>query len=368
MPQLSVRTVPSQDSVFVINPVKLFCIAVEELKVSKQTRLTLPNKTWRNKAEAPAIDTFDDAELPAHYNSTYLTFIARDPYCIHAYWEIAPERLENLLVKLAKNQQAYAYVLRLYDVTRIEFDGNNANHCFDVEIDLLSKHHYVDLWCDNVSYCGEIGLLNANGDFVAITRSNFVTTPPASLATDSDVLWGELPADATPESQMIVQTSSLCSSNDEADSATVQTPDGLFQASVNTEGPVSIDWPVESSQWVTMGNEPELAATLPCGEFDSENTDFIGPSVIPVQPSFSPLPKGKLDTLDKEQFNKPDIQVYREQFLAILHSLILNQTLLYRPPMPSVSPNNDKKPSTPQQAKLAFGGSSDVFYSRDINK
>ncbi len=353
MSPLSVRTLLSQDNAFVIDFVDLFCIAVEELKVSKQRCLTLPNKSWRNKAKVPVIDTFDDTELPIHYHSTYLAFIARDPYCIHAYWEIAPEQLESLLVTLAKKQQAHGYVLRLYDVTHIEFDGNNANHCFDVKIDLLRQHHYVDLWCDNVSYCGEIGLLNANGDFLAIARSNFVTTPRASLATDRDILWGELPPNATPQSQMIVQASFLSRSNgDEAASRAVQTPDESLQASAATEGLASIDWRVTA-----MGNEPELAALLPGDEFDSQKTNFISPPVIPVPPLFSPLPQGKLD-----------IQVCREQFLAVLHALIRNQALPYRPLMPSVLPHAGEKPSVSQQSKLTFGGASDVFYSRGTNK
>ncbi len=155
----------------------------------------------RRPAAYPASSTrrrrpFVDADtLPASYNTTQVTLIARDPYWIHAYWDIAPDSVRAAEARLGNGAVGAAFVLRMYDVTAVDFDGSNANHWFDVEVGAEARDWYVNLWCDNVAYCAEIGLRASDGRFCALARSNVVMTPRASASPRTDLIWMEVRPD-----------------------------------------------------------------------------------------------------------------------------------------------------------------------------
>jgi len=136
----------------------------------------------------------EDYALPPVYGKTYCTLIARDPYCIYAYWEIAPAALAELKKKIGRVFARSVYILRLYDVTLIDFDGTNANRTVDIEVGPQADNWYINMWCDNITCCGEIGLRTPMGKFYPLARSNFVTTPRAGTSGRSDVVWMEVKA------------------------------------------------------------------------------------------------------------------------------------------------------------------------------
>ncbi|MFH1245739.1 MAG: DUF4912 domain-containing protein, partial [Candidatus Omnitrophota bacterium] len=131
----------------------------------------------------------DEYSLPEVYNNTKVTLIPRDPYWIHAYWEIAPQALQALRNKFGGEIDSAVYTLRMYDVSCIDFDGNNAHHWFDIDFSPPANNWYVSLWRDHMSYCAEIGLRTYTGKFHVLARSNFVTTPQVSSSARSDVIW-----------------------------------------------------------------------------------------------------------------------------------------------------------------------------------
>ncbi len=134
------------------------------------------------------VDTID---LPSSYNRTQLTLIARDPFWIHAYWEIAEDSFDQVKRKIGQGCDQARLTLRMYDVTLIDFHDNNANHWFDIDVG-YSKSWYVNLWSDSVSYCADIGMKTPDGRFFAIARSNFVTTPRVQMSSRNDMIWMEV--------------------------------------------------------------------------------------------------------------------------------------------------------------------------------
>ncbi len=156
-------------------------------KSSANVRMRLPRKTLPYIPKKDFVDTYD---LPSGYNTTNLTLIPRDSHWIHAYWEIASSSMELLKSRVSAEFERIAYTLRMYDVTRVNFNGNNANHWFDLDFDPnITNNWYVNLWCDNVTYCGEIGAKTSDGRFVPITRSNIVTTPRRAQSPRSEEIW-----------------------------------------------------------------------------------------------------------------------------------------------------------------------------------
>ncbi|MCK5581778.1 MAG: DUF4912 domain-containing protein, partial [Candidatus Omnitrophica bacterium] len=134
----------------------------------------------------------DSEELPESYHQTQLTLIVRDPYWLHAYWEITPDAIQNVAQEIGYEARQCAYVLRMYDVTLKDFDGTNANHWFDIEVGSEANSWYVNLWNDKVAYCGDIGLRAPDGRFFTLARSNAVQTQRANFSPRSEVIWMEV--------------------------------------------------------------------------------------------------------------------------------------------------------------------------------
>ena len=85
----------------------------------------------------------DSEELPATYNKSTLTLIARDPYWIHAYWELAPTSIDEIRERIGNKIEQSTYVLRMYDVTLKDFNGDNANNWFDIDLTPNDNNWYV---------------------------------------------------------------------------------------------------------------------------------------------------------------------------------------------------------------------------------
>lgn len=147
------------------------------------------------KPKKPFLEHYD---LPANYGTTSLTLIARDPNWIYAYWEVSLSAVDPIRRIVGDEVNRAAHVLRMYDVTAVDFNGNNANHWFDIEVGPHSNNWYINLWIDNVSYFAEIGLRLPDGRFFAFTRSNSVTTPRKVQSWRTEQIWMEV-KDSTQE-------------------------------------------------------------------------------------------------------------------------------------------------------------------------
>ncbi|MBN1354123.1 MAG: DUF4912 domain-containing protein, partial [Candidatus Omnitrophica bacterium] len=132
----------------------------------------------------------DSCELPSNYGGTRLTLLVKDPFWIYAYWEISHDSLVSLKKSMSGDYADNCkMILRMYEVTLVDFNGENANSYFDIEITPYSNNWYVSLWNDSVSYIGEIGLRGPDGRFFAMVRSNCVHTPRAGYSPRKDQIW-----------------------------------------------------------------------------------------------------------------------------------------------------------------------------------
>lgn len=166
------------------------------LNGKKSMSSAVQSKTAEKSVQASTLQprfTFqDNYSLPTNYNTSTLTLIARDPYWIYAYWEIAPSSIEQLRRQIGDQVDHAAYVLRLYEISYVDFNGSNANHYFDMDVGPFANSWYINLWSDNGAYCAEIGLRTPDGKFYKIARSNFMTTPRAGSSHRSDLIWMEV--------------------------------------------------------------------------------------------------------------------------------------------------------------------------------
>jgi hypothetical protein len=141
------------------------------------------------KMEPEPMPVPEPHELPPAYGGDRIVLLVRDPYWVHVYWEISRDTLLGAKKILKEEGETAQSILRVYDITGIEFDGSNAEWFFDIEIDGGANNWYVNTMVPNRTYCIEIGLLSKSGKFVMLARSNRATTPRDAPSEVSDEEW-----------------------------------------------------------------------------------------------------------------------------------------------------------------------------------
>ena len=164
----------------------------------EQPEQVVVEKHWQEEVERakyelfparPLQETFYPQELPAAYGETRITVMVRDPFWAYAYWEIEPQKLEQLKRSIGKDAQQAQMILRVYDITDIEFNGTNAHHYFDVEITVMANNWYIHLGAPHKTFCVDIGLKATTGKFYLLARSNIIKTPRAWMSEIMDEQW-----------------------------------------------------------------------------------------------------------------------------------------------------------------------------------
>jgi hypothetical protein len=130
--------------------------------------------------------------LPGRYGVDRLVFLVRDPYWVYAWWELTDASLAAGRRELAADADL---VLRVYDVSNIDWNGLNHHTHFDIEIADMTGNWYIELGKPGASFVGEIGLRAHDGRFLALLRSNFVTLPRDSMSLVVDEEWMVVEAD-----------------------------------------------------------------------------------------------------------------------------------------------------------------------------
>lgn len=137
-------------------------------------------------AQPPTTVTEPDV-LPASYNDNHIVLLTRDPYGVYAYWDFNGEHWTQ-----AQNQRDAEddkLVLRIFDVTYIEFTGANSWSSMDVELTPFATSWHVRVPRADAAYCAEIGYRSRSGRFVSLGRSNVVTTPRDDVSPSTTIRW-----------------------------------------------------------------------------------------------------------------------------------------------------------------------------------
>ena len=112
---------------------------------------------------------------------TDLCLLVVDPHNIHAYWHVRGDDLAR--ARTAGGQDA-PLVLRLYDITFIDFSRSRPHGFFDVQVNGLHSNWYIHLWEPAKSYIADLGLRRHDGTLVALARSNVISTPRIGQSPD----------------------------------------------------------------------------------------------------------------------------------------------------------------------------------------
>lgn len=128
--------------------------------------------------------------FPPGYGDNRIVILVRDPWWIFSYWEIRKDKEEEILRKIesAKDQKQKS-ILRVYDVTDVNFNGRNAHSYFDIDLAGLANSWYINVGKPDRSWVVDIGIVTKKGDFYVLARSNVVKTPRFGMSDQLDAEW-----------------------------------------------------------------------------------------------------------------------------------------------------------------------------------
>ncbi len=124
-----------------------------------------------------------------------LVVMVRDPYWLHAYWELSRRSIERARMALGQYWHGARPVLRLYEVTRDDTTNAARRPIRDVDIHGGVNNWYIDVHSPPKSYQLDIGYLSLGGKFFCLTKSNVVSTPATAVGENFDRNWAEVAKD-----------------------------------------------------------------------------------------------------------------------------------------------------------------------------
>jgi hypothetical protein len=128
--------------------------------------------------------------FPPGYGDNRIVILVRDPWWIFSYWEIRRDKEEDIIRKIESSGDSMAKsVLRVYDVTDVNFNGHNAHSYFDIDLRGLANNWYVNVGKPDRAWIVDIGIVTKKGGFHVLARSNVVKTPRFGMSDQLDAEW-----------------------------------------------------------------------------------------------------------------------------------------------------------------------------------
>jgi hypothetical protein len=136
---------------------------------------TSSSSTMAAPAAMPRGGSDPGLPIPDRYSRDRLVLMVQDPQHVFAYWEVTPERLEEVRRHAGDNATPVLVLMT---------SGGNEQR----EIDLRGGNYYLSV-SPNGSYQAQLALRDRHGRLHALAISNQITTPAASVSPRTDEQW-----------------------------------------------------------------------------------------------------------------------------------------------------------------------------------
>jgi len=138
-----------------------------------------PPISQTDKKQQPLLDSSDHV-ITSSFKSlvrkgeTQLVAFVRDPQCVFTYWEVTPERLEEVKKELKEEFKDSYMVLRLYHI-----EPNGEQILFDeIRLEPTQINRYVELKETGKTYVLEIAQKTLAGRYISFAKSSQILTGP----------------------------------------------------------------------------------------------------------------------------------------------------------------------------------------------
>jgi uncharacterized protein len=125
-----------------------------------------------------------------------LILMVRDPYWLHAHWDITRQTVDRAKVSLAEYWHTVKPILRLLKMDDSGTTSNAETVFRDIEIHGGVRNWYIEVDSPPSRFRMLMGYLSANDRFYELARSNTVITPVPGGKEATDDHWADIATDA----------------------------------------------------------------------------------------------------------------------------------------------------------------------------
>ncbi len=133
-------------------------------------------------------------DLPAGYGKDRIVVMVRDPYWLHAYWELTRQAVQRAEAALGQEWHGARPILRVLDVSSHDTTSTSESTVRDIDIHGGCNNWYIEVNNPPRSFRVDIGYLARSGRFYVLARSNVVCTPRAGVSDVIDENWADVDA------------------------------------------------------------------------------------------------------------------------------------------------------------------------------
>jgi hypothetical protein len=137
----------------------------------------------------PPSPRLDHATVPWAYGTDRIAALVRSPDSLYLYWEITDDGIAAARRALGVGPSDGWYCLRIYDTTGRNFDGLNAHHHVDADVDRTARSRFMTVGRPGSSAHVDIGVKTHDGRFFPIARSGRADFPRRSPSPNTSVDW-----------------------------------------------------------------------------------------------------------------------------------------------------------------------------------
>jgi uncharacterized protein len=125
-----------------------------------------------------------------------LILMVRDPYWLHAHWDVTRQTVDRAKVSLAENWHTVKPILRLLKMDDSGTTSNAETVYRDIEIHGGVRNWYIEVDSPPSRFRVLMGYLSSNDRFYELARSNTVVTPVPGGKEATDDHWADIAKDA----------------------------------------------------------------------------------------------------------------------------------------------------------------------------
>lgn len=142
-------------------------------------------------ASAPVVTP---KHLQGKHAKDRMVVIVRDPYWLHAFWELTEQSVKRAEAALGQDWHGAKPILRVFDVSSQDTTSTAEGIVRDLDIHGGCNNWYVDVPQPPRSFRVDVGYVSKRGQFYTLARSNVVTTPKAGSSDAVDENWTDADA------------------------------------------------------------------------------------------------------------------------------------------------------------------------------
>jgi hypothetical protein len=128
-------------------------------------------------------------DLPRNYGRDRIVVMVRDPFWLHAYWEVTEHSIRRAESALEQEWHGAKAILRVVDITSDDSTSVTESAVRDIDIHEGCNNWYIDVTKPNRTYRVDIGYITKSGRFYMMCRSNVINTPRPNVSDQIDENW-----------------------------------------------------------------------------------------------------------------------------------------------------------------------------------